>query len=209
MDYMRLIIKLRSIKNCIYDTQYYYHLQSFIYNIIKGSKFNYIHDQKNFKFFCFSNIFPVYDFKIDDERILIISSPNYNFIDYIYDIFKDKIISKEEIQINFMKFKIENVKKIELNVINSSLLITNTPVIVRIPKVKYLKYNITPSVDYNYIFWKKAYPLDLFLTQIEKNIIKKFSEYSKLNIDQGTDTNNNFDGLLCNLSNFFLFTTNH
>ena len=30
-------------------------------------------------------------------------------------IFKDKIITKDEMQINFMKFKIENAKKIELN----------------------------------------------------------------------------------------------
>ena len=170
---MRLIIKLRSMKNCIYDTQYYYHLQSFIYSITKGSEFNYIHDQKNFKFFCFSNIFPVSDFKIDDERTFIISSPNYNFINYLYEVFKDKIKTKDEIQINFIKFKIENVKKIELDVNSSSLLITNTPVIVRIPKVKYLKYNIIPSVDYDYIYWKSKYPIDLFLTQIANKYYKK------------------------------------
>ena len=195
---MRLIIKLRSMKNCIYDTQYYYHLQSFIYSIIKGSKFNYIHDQKNFKFFCFSNIFPVGDFKIDDARTLIISSPNNNFIDYLYDVFKDKIITKDEIQINFMKFKIQNVKKLELNANNSSLLITNTPVIVRIPKVKYLKYNIIPSVDYDYIYWKSEYPIDLFLSQIEKNIIKKYQEYSKLNLDYKREKNNIYESI-----NFF------
>ena len=40
-----------------------------------------------------------------------------------------------------MRFKIENAKKIELNPNNSSLLITNTHVIVRIPKVKSILLN--------------------------------------------------------------------
>ena len=87
------------------------------------------------------NIFSVCDFKIDDESILIISSLIYNFIKYIYDVLKNKIITKDEIQINFIKFKIENAKKIELNPNNSSLLITNIPVTVNIPKVKFILLN--------------------------------------------------------------------
>ena len=187
MYHMRLIIKFRSMKNCKYDTRYYYYLQSFIYNILKGSKYDYIHDKKNYKFFCFSNIFPVCDYKVNDECTLIIASPNNDFINYLYENLKNKIINNDDIQINFMKFKIKNLKKLEVNV-NTSLLITNTPVIVRIPKEKYLKYNIKPSVDYDYIYWKNEYPIDLFISQVEKNILKKYTQYSRLNLDYVDDS---------------------
>jgi CRISPR-associated endoribonuclease Cas6 len=140
-----------------------------------------MHDKKNYKFFCFSNIFPVYDFKINDERTLIIAAPDNDFIDFLYEHLNNKIIINDDIKINYMHFKIENLKKLELDVNTYSLLITNTPVIVRIPKERYIKYNIKPAVDYDYIYWRSEYPIDLFISQIEKNILKKYAEYSKLN----------------------------
>jgi CRISPR-associated endoribonuclease Cas6 len=70
---MRLLVKLKSLIDSKYEMQYHYYLQSFIYDLLKGSKFHYLHDKQGYKFFCFSNIFPVCDFKIDDRRVLIIS----------------------------------------------------------------------------------------------------------------------------------------
>lgn len=43
---MRLLIKLRSEADTPYENQYHYHLQSFIYSLLKGSKYEYLHDKK-------------------------------------------------------------------------------------------------------------------------------------------------------------------
>jgi hypothetical protein len=35
--FMRLIVRLRAIENVPYEMQYHYHLQGFIYNLLRGS----------------------------------------------------------------------------------------------------------------------------------------------------------------------------
>ena len=56
---MQLIIKLRCVESGLVETQYHDHLQAFIYNLLKHSKYDYIHNKEGYKFFCFSNIFPI------------------------------------------------------------------------------------------------------------------------------------------------------
>ena len=83
---MRLMIKLQCLESSSYEMQYHYHLQGFIYNLLKDSKYHYIHNKEGYKFFCFSNIFPVTrDLEIRDLRTLIISSPDSEFIAYLYE----------------------------------------------------------------------------------------------------------------------------
>ena len=82
---VRLLIKLKCIEDGQYEMQYHYHLQGFIYNLLKGSKYHYIHNKVGYKFFCFSNIFPVNRLIIGGYRNLIISSPNEDFILYLYE----------------------------------------------------------------------------------------------------------------------------
>ena len=73
---MRLLIKLLCAESSRYEMQYHYHLQGFIYNLLKGSKYDYMHDKEGYKFFCFSNIFPATEYlEKNDLRTLIISSP--------------------------------------------------------------------------------------------------------------------------------------
>ncbi|MGQ9719544.1 MAG: hypothetical protein ACUVWK_06900 [Nitrososphaerales archaeon] len=78
---MRVIVKLEALEDCAYDYEYHHYLQGLIYNLIKGSEYSYLHDKKGYKFFCFSNIFPVMDLKKGDNRTLIISSPDDLFIE--------------------------------------------------------------------------------------------------------------------------------
>jgi CRISPR-associated endoribonuclease Cas6 len=83
---MRLVIKLRCAKSSAYEMQYHYYLQGFIYNLLKGSKYHYIHNKEGYKFFCFSNIFPATkNLEKNDLRTLIISSPDYEFIAHLYE----------------------------------------------------------------------------------------------------------------------------
>ena len=68
-----------------------YTIQGFIYSILKeNSSFNSLHNTVGFKFFNFSNIFPVSDFEKNSLKKLIISSPNKDLIKFIYVTLKNK-----------------------------------------------------------------------------------------------------------------------
>ncbi|MEM5813402.1 MAG: CRISPR-associated endoribonuclease Cas6, partial [Candidatus Aenigmatarchaeota archaeon] len=77
---MRILLKLISEKNCEYDLKYFHKLQGFIYSLLKETPYSFLHDKKQYKYFCFSNIFPIGEIKISDIRNLIISSPDILFI---------------------------------------------------------------------------------------------------------------------------------
>jgi len=83
---MRLLLELTSAKDCEYDLRYYYKLQGFIYSLFKDTPYSVLHDKKGYKFFCFSNIFPVpKDGKIKkgDKKNLLIYSPDKLFINFL------------------------------------------------------------------------------------------------------------------------------
>jgi CRISPR-associated endoribonuclease Cas6 len=61
-------------------------------------------------------------------------------------------------------------------------MITGTPIIIRIPREKYIKYGISPPSNYDYLYWKADHPLELFLSQLWVNLQKKYNEYTKTNI---------------------------
>lgn len=178
---MRLLIRLRCIERCLYEMQYHYHLQGFIYNLLKGSRYHYIHDKEGYKFFCFSNIFPIKDLEKDDLRTLIISSPVGEFIEYLYKMLSQS--SQSQINIGCMKFRIDSAEKLVIKIPNNLplTLTTGTPIIVRIPREKYGSYiSGTRSKNYDYIYWRSDHPIDLFITQLENNLFKKYIEYSVL-----------------------------
>jgi CRISPR-associated endoribonuclease Cas6 len=109
---MRLLMKLQAIENSPYEMQYHYHLQGFIYNLLRGSTYEQMHDTQRCKFFSFSNIFPANDLRQNDFRTLIISSPNEQFITYLYEILQVSLGRGKEIKIGTMKFKIDlNLRK--------------------------------------------------------------------------------------------------
>src|SRR5437588_12575306 len=109
---MRLVIRLRSIENSPYEMQYHYQLQGFIYNLLRGSIYDQIHDKVGYKFFCFSNIFPAKDLQENDLRILIVSSPNGEFINYLYEILQMSLARGRVVKIGSMQFKIDSVHKL-------------------------------------------------------------------------------------------------
>ncbi len=177
---MRLLIRLRCIENCPYEMQYHYHLQGFIYNILKGSKCHYIHDKEGYKFFCFSNIFPVTRYlKKNDVHTLIVSAPDSQFIQHLYY----RLLSTSRVEIGIMKFSIDFMNRLDVKIPDKSQckMITGTPIIVRVPKEKYQMYGIDPSKDYDYIYWRRQYPIILFVSQVENNLVKKFIEFAQYN----------------------------
>ena len=178
---MRLLIKLKCIEDGQYEMQYHYHLQGFIYNLLKGSKYHYIHDKVGYKFFCFSNIFPVNPLITGGYRNLIISSPNEDFILYLYEQLLHLVNS--HIKIGQMKFIINTVDKfyVKLPIDFTFTLITGTPITIRIPREKYKVYGINPKSNYEYVYWRSDHPIDLFISYLQYNLTKKYNEYFGLN----------------------------
>lgn len=155
--------------------QYHYHLQGFIYRLLEGSKYHYIHDKEGYKFFCFSNVFPAKDLVKGDLRTLIISSPSGEFISYVHDALRK---CNAEVAIGSMKFAIEYVEKLDAKLPRGRFtIITGTPIIIRIPREKYRAYGVEPKGQYDYVYWRSDHPLDLFVFQVESNLAKKYAEY--------------------------------
>ncbi len=131
---MRVLIKLKSLRTQPYQMEYHYHLQGFIYGLLRNSKFEQVHDKEGYKFFCFSNIFPANDLAKDDTRTLLISSPDNGFIDYLHGVLQKP--RNEHVLIGKMKFKIESVEEFVVSPPESRPIsvITGTPIIIRMAR---------------------------------------------------------------------------
>jgi CRISPR/Cas system endoribonuclease Cas6 (RAMP superfamily) len=88
---MRLLLQLKAAKDQIYENSYNRNIQAFVYNLLKDTQYDYLHDVKKLTKnhsdddrhiipFCFSSIFPYGTMKCGHIRNLIISSPDECFI---------------------------------------------------------------------------------------------------------------------------------
>ena len=179
---MRLLIRLQSTGNTPYEMQYHYHLQGFIYNLLKGSIYDEIHDIKGNKFFSFSNILPPYDLKQSDYRTLIISSPDEQFIRYLYEVLQLLLGRGRAIKIGIMSFKIDSLRILQRIIPDSNFsLIIGTPIIVRNSRERYKKeYGFELEGKYDEAYWKNGHPIDLFLSSLKENLLQKYATFHGL-----------------------------
>jgi CRISPR-associated endoribonuclease Cas6 len=184
---MRVLIKLEAMKDCEYDLKYFHKLQGFFYKLLIGTKFENLHDKKGYKFFCFSNIFPIGNFKEGDERNLILSSPSKTFIFTIIEKLKELVKFDKTINIGEMQFKIKNFSPLNIKINKNLRIISATPIIIRIPERNYEKYNIPEKFrKKRYVYWRPEYSFEAFVKQLEENLIKKYNEFygTKLEIER-------------------------
>jgi CRISPR-associated endoribonuclease Cas6 len=162
--------------------KYYNKIQGFVYNLLKDTPFSSLHDKIGYKYFCFSNIFPVRDIKLNDERNLIISSPSEAFINIMEEKVKTLSEQNKPINIGEYQFKIEKISKLKIRLKNNTKLISATPIVIRIPEANYDKYNIPKEFrKKRYVYWRPEYSFEAFVKQLEENLIKKYNEYHKKN----------------------------
>src|ERR1035437_5524721 len=164
---MRVLVELRALSNCVYDLMYHHKLQGFLYGLLAGSEYGGLHDRRGYKFFCFSNIFPSVDMHEGDVRRFLFSSPDVDLLGVIVDGLDKVQRSRERVNIGEMSFSVEGVSVLEPKVGRSCVLATSTPIVVRIPKANYARYGIVPPEDYEYVYWRKQYPFEAFVRQIE------------------------------------------
>jgi CRISPR-associated endoribonuclease Cas6 len=158
--------------------EYHYHFQGFIYNMLKGSKYSRIHDKEGYKFFCFSNIFPAYDLKKGDVRHFLISSPDRGFIRHISSKLQENKRSGEQVSVGGMEFDVKRVETLHLTLKVPFTVITGTPIVVRIPREKYQKFDVKTRYPYEYLYWRQEHPLEMFVEQLEDNLRKKYAEFT-------------------------------
>lgn len=179
---MRLLLTLRALKDFIYDIKYFKKLQGVIYSSLKDTKYSILHDKEGYKFFCFSNIFPVppnYEINKGEIKQLLISSPDKFLIKTLHQQLDGKIL-----YIGEMEFEVIDLKIFKLRIKKRCRLRSVTPIIIRIPEKNYEKYNIPLKFrKKRFVFWRPEYSFEAFVKQLEENLIKKYKEFFKENIN--------------------------
>ena len=174
---MRVLVELKAMCDCVYDLMYHHKLQGFLYDLLRTSAYSDLHDRRGYKFFCFSNIFPSVDMHEDDVRRFLISSPDVGLIGVFVKGLDSIQCNKERVNVGEMSFSVESVSVLEPKVGRSCVLVAGTPIVVRIPRANYARYGIVPPEDYEYVYWRKQYPFEAFVRQIEDNIFKKYNQF--------------------------------
>jgi CRISPR-associated endoribonuclease Cas6 len=176
---LRLLLHLKPHQSHPYENDYHYHLQSAIYSLIREGGLPGVHERKSYKFFCFSNIFPFGDFESGVEKKLLVSSPDLGIIDSIERALLSRMRSEGTLDMGQLSFEISNVSKsFRVSLKGPEAVVhSTTPIVIRIPKVRYEEYGIKPDIDYDYVFWRETVPLEAFVKQLRDNIAKKWKEY--------------------------------
>ncbi len=171
---MRLLLTMKSLQNHKMNFEYHGKIQGFVYSFLKNSNFDQLHDKKGYKFFCFSNVFRS---KNSDNYHLIISSPNIELINYIYEEIKKIIDKRMLVSIDSLFLVIKVIKIPEKNLKYPLTIITQSPIILRIHVSKYYG-KISHTAPYKSILWRSDHPVNLFIDALEDNMKKKYTDFT-------------------------------
>lgn len=175
---MRILLDLEALNDQkVWDASDYRKVQGFVYDKLIGrTEFRGIHNLKNYKFFCFSNIFPLSIVRVGEVRRILISSPNLHLIRSILSQIKDNLIDKREVNIGEQQYIIKSAQLFELNITGKRCAVrTSTPISIRIPEKAYNRYNIRDEdKKKEFLYWRSNLSSDIFLMSIENNIRSKY-----------------------------------
>ncbi|HIE33595.1 MAG TPA: CRISPR-associated endoribonuclease Cas6 [Candidatus Altiarchaeales archaeon] len=163
---MRLLIKFSPREEFSYDDVDKHMIQSVIYSLLRNTKYESIHNIKKFKFFTFSDIFPPTDFKPNENKNLLISSPDSDFIKSIGDNLKENPI---------LRFGNHIIDIQEHKMVNPRLknrFISSSPLVL----YKNSRKNI-------YFSFKRDNDLSFFLERLKDNALKKYNAFYSTNYE--------------------------
>lgn len=157
---MRIIIKFNPLCNEDYFKIGKYDIQGFIYSLLKESEFEKYHELHGFKYFNFSNIFPINNYKLGKEKNLIISSPSSALIKLIYY----KLSGMEVFRLNKFFMEITDLKL--LNSKASNKITVGTPIALYENNYENKYYSFKSNPDFNFFF-----------NRLKDNALKKYNSY--------------------------------
>lgn len=156
---MRILLSLYPSEDSPYDSINKHTVQGFIYSLLRGTSFAEYHDSTNFKFFCFSDIFPLGDFRAGEEKHLLISSPNKDFIEAI----GSSLRREERFRLGIHEVKVKH-KIIKLKL--GARFISASPIVLYQDSSQNLYYSFERNRDLNF-----------FLQRLKENALKKYSAF--------------------------------
>lgn len=155
---MRVLLKFVSKKFMPYSQVNRHTVQGFIYSLLQDTEFSDMHNRSGFKFFTYSNIFPINDFFPGKEKNLIISSPNRKLIETIADRAKSmKYAYLSDAPLMIKEVRVFSVKP-------TGKFITATPVVVQ----------KSPGI---YLSFEQGDSIRLFMDRIKDNAVKKYNAF--------------------------------
>jgi CRISPR-associated endoribonuclease Cas6 len=118
-----------------------------------------------------------------DVRRFLVSSPDESLIKVFLEQMDKLQSSGERVNVGEMSFGVEGVSVLKPRVERSCVLAAGTPIVVRIPRANYARYGIEPPKDYEYVYWRKQYPFDAFVRQLEDNLFKKYNMFHNTRLE--------------------------
>jgi CRISPR-associated endoribonuclease Cas6 len=183
---MRILLHLISEQDAPYNNDYHYHLQSLFYKLMLESGRKDVHDRPIYKYFCFSNIFPYEkSFTRDSTYKLILSTPEAGLCRDLFEALDKRRRAGGEsslLRLGELRFRLDLVRSpFRIAVDNSSYspihVRSATPIIIRIPKLRYPDYGIISERPFE--FWRESIALEAFVKQVRDGMEKKLSEFKK------------------------------
>ncbi|NJE31231.1 CRISPR-associated endoribonuclease Cas6 [Thermococcus sp. 18S1] len=159
---MRLLLTFRPLEDAHRDAVTKHTVQGLIYSHLWGTEYWRRHDEARFKFFTFSDIFPPGDFRAGEEKSLLISSPDGNFIEILHE----RLGEKEGLYLGGLKVELVRLKKFSLR--PNGKFVTGSPVVVR-------SMNLERRGFFSFYHEKS---LNHFITRITENALKKYRVFT-------------------------------
>ncbi len=177
---MRIMLRLKSNKevaqNKENNSKFYTGMHGWIYGKLKNTDFSEVYSKKEFKPFCFSNIFSIKNEKINEDEMynVIISSPN----EMIMIALLSNIDVGEQINLGEYSFELISYKPLARKEIQNFSKLNNETLL-----------NICLPEDKKGKLAKKAITLERdpenFKKQLAKNLTRKYNQYYEKNIEEG------------------------
>ncbi len=162
------------VQNKTNNSKYYTGMHGWIYKKLKGTKFDDLHSKKEFKPFCFGNLYPIKKEEIKEGNIykVWVSSPDENFIQTIFF----NISEGEHINLGEYSFTLDNYKVIESEKIRP-FSILESPTFINVTKSKKGGYKAL-----NFLEEKEE-----FLEKLKINLIRKYNQFKEGDVDMKYD----------------------
>ncbi|MCK4433166.1 MAG: CRISPR-associated endoribonuclease Cas6 [Methanomicrobia archaeon] len=139
-------------------------IQGMIYSHLWNTEYKKMHEEKKFKFFSFSDIFPPTDFKKGEEKNFIISSPDRDFIEVLYRELK----SEKYLYFGKRGFMLKKINKFNLPL--KKRFITGSPIVLYQDNRENLYFSFERNPD-----------LSFFLERLKDNALKKYNAFYREN----------------------------
>ncbi len=155
---MRILIKALILNEVVQPVNKH-GIQGFIYHQLKQTSFTTLHQKVGFKFFCFTDIFPISEYKRGGVVNLIISSPLSRMIEDI-----SRTIERGD-RYNWGGWRVQVQRKKIFDIPLRRTWITGSPILIR--------YDESGHGD-NYFSIERGHSLQVFLQRLKQNALKKY-----------------------------------